>query len=148
MLCHWATTTGQPPAPTILYMYCTGATEILQSHTWQPLSMCHQNSTRGWPKILTIRREPMMSGFFGLNVYVQNTWDSTSGSNNNADRTAAQTNKHHSIWQKMSLRTRDICESMTTATVLHDLLEWFVMLRWLFRTMKVMLLHYTLHTHY
>ena len=26
------------PAPTILYMYCTGVTEMPQSHTWQPLS--------------------------------------------------------------------------------------------------------------
>ena len=37
VLCHWATTTGQPPALTILYMYCTGGTEIPQSYTWQPL---------------------------------------------------------------------------------------------------------------
>ena len=29
VLCHWATATGQPPTPTILYMYCTGGTECL-----------------------------------------------------------------------------------------------------------------------
>ena len=29
VLCHWATTAGQPPALTILYMYCTGGTECL-----------------------------------------------------------------------------------------------------------------------
>ena len=27
--CHWATTAGQPPTLTILYMYCTGETECL-----------------------------------------------------------------------------------------------------------------------
>ena len=39
---HLATTAGQPPALTILYIYCTGGTEVPQSHTLQPLSMCHQ----------------------------------------------------------------------------------------------------------
>ena len=34
----------KPPAFTILYMYCTGCTEMPQSHTWQPLSMCRQIS--------------------------------------------------------------------------------------------------------
>ena len=29
VLCHWATTAGQPPTLTILYMYCTGGTECL-----------------------------------------------------------------------------------------------------------------------
>ena len=37
VLCHWATTTGQPPAPTIFYIYYTGCTEVPQSHTQQPL---------------------------------------------------------------------------------------------------------------
>ena len=39
VLCHWATTTGQPPVLTILYLYCTGGTEMPQSQTRQPLSM-------------------------------------------------------------------------------------------------------------
>ena len=45
VLCHWAirTTTGQPPALSISYMYCTaGGTEMPQSHAWQQLSMCRQ----------------------------------------------------------------------------------------------------------
>ena len=51
VLCHWAMTTRQPPTPTILYLYCTGAWYWLpQSHTWQLLSMCLQNSVRGWPE--------------------------------------------------------------------------------------------------
>ena len=46
-----ATTIWIPPAltVTILYMYCTGSTEIPQLHTWQPLSMCRWNSVRGRP---------------------------------------------------------------------------------------------------
>ena len=40
-------TTGQPPALTIL---CTGGAEMPQSHTLQPLSMCHQNSARCRPE--------------------------------------------------------------------------------------------------
>ena len=32
VLCHWATVTKQPPALTILYVYCTGGTEMPQSH--------------------------------------------------------------------------------------------------------------------
>ena len=39
----------QLPTLTILYMYCTGGTEMPQLHTWQPLSMCCQNSIRGRP---------------------------------------------------------------------------------------------------
>ena len=31
-------------------IYCTGGTEMPQSHTWKPLSMCHQNSARGQPE--------------------------------------------------------------------------------------------------
>ena len=36
-----------PPSPTILYIYCTGGTEVPQSHTRQPLSICRQNFVRG-----------------------------------------------------------------------------------------------------
>ena len=36
-------TINRPPAPTILFIYCKGGTEMPQFHTWQPLSMCHQN---------------------------------------------------------------------------------------------------------
>ena len=32
-------------------MHATGGTEVPQSHTRQPLSMCHQNSVRGQPEI-------------------------------------------------------------------------------------------------
>ena len=39
VLCYWATTTGQPPALTILYMYCTGGTECLR-HIPGSLSVC------------------------------------------------------------------------------------------------------------
>ena len=38
VLRHWAMTTGQPPSLTILNIYCTGCTEVPQSHTWQPLA--------------------------------------------------------------------------------------------------------------
>ena len=49
VLCHWPITARQSPTLTILYMYCTGGTKCLtHTHTWQPLSMCHQNSVRGW----------------------------------------------------------------------------------------------------
>ena len=41
-------TTTSPHNP--LYMYCTGGTEMPQLHTWQPLSMCRQNSIRVRPK--------------------------------------------------------------------------------------------------
>jgi len=41
VLSHWATTTEQPPALTILYIYCTCATEMPRSHTWHP----HSTST-------------------------------------------------------------------------------------------------------
>ena len=49
-VCHWATTTGQPPAPTILFIHCTGGTEMPLFYTLQPLSMCCQNFIRGWPE--------------------------------------------------------------------------------------------------
>ena len=38
---------------TILYMYCTGGTEMPQLHTWQLLSMCRQNSVRGAARCAT-----------------------------------------------------------------------------------------------
>ena len=40
MFYHWAMATRQPPALTILYMCCTGGTECLSLHSWQPPSMC------------------------------------------------------------------------------------------------------------
>ena len=68
VLCYRVTTTGQSPALTILYIctaqvpifyvYCTGGTEMPQSHTRHPLSMCHQRVAQ---KTLSIRREPMLS---------------------------------------------------------------------------------------
>ena len=44
---------------------CTAqvGTEMPQLHTWQPISVCRQNSIRGWPESSLIRREPMLSGF-------------------------------------------------------------------------------------
>ena len=51
----------------------------MQLHTWQPLSMCHQNSDIGvdW-KILSIRKESMLNGFLTRNAqsilpYVRST---------------------------------------------------------------------------
>ena len=41
---------------------------IPQLHIWQSLSMCRQNSNRGWPEIISIRKEPMLSGFLTLNA--------------------------------------------------------------------------------
>ena len=64
VLYHWATTNRKPPTLTILYMYCTGGTE---SCIQQSLSMCCQNPVRDWLQILSIRKEPMLSGFLGLN---------------------------------------------------------------------------------
>ena len=37
--------TGQSPALTTLYVYCTGDTEVSQSHTRQPLTVC---AVRTW----------------------------------------------------------------------------------------------------
>ena len=52
VLCHWATTTGQLPALTILYMYCTGGTECFShtpgSHSVCTASMCHTYSEGWW----------------------------------------------------------------------------------------------------
>ena len=42
-----ATELQQPDTLTFLYMYCTDGTKMPQSHTWQPLGMCRQNSIRG-----------------------------------------------------------------------------------------------------
>ena len=47
---------------TILYLYYTAGTEMQQSYTWQPLSMCRWNTGVN-RKILSIRREPMPGGF-------------------------------------------------------------------------------------
>ena len=62
MLCHLATTTRQPPAPTILYVYCTGGTECF--------TVVHLTVTQHVPsdfaewKTLSITREVMLSGFY------------------------------------------------------------------------------------
>ena len=69
VLCHWATTTRQPPAPTILYMYCTGGTEMPQLHTRQPPSMCCQNSIRGQPENSLL--QPLFSLFQPLMKFWQ-----------------------------------------------------------------------------
>ena len=50
-------TTGKPLAPTILNMYCTGGTEMAQSHTWQPAIRTLSGVDQ---KILSFRREPML----------------------------------------------------------------------------------------
>ena len=47
VLGHWATTTGQPPTLSILYILHRWYW-MSQLHTWQALSMYHQNSIRGW----------------------------------------------------------------------------------------------------
>ena len=63
VLCHWATTAGQPPTLTILYMHCTGGTECL-SHTPASHSVCAVRTPLGVDrKILSVRKEPMLSGF-------------------------------------------------------------------------------------
>ena len=64
MLCHWATTAGQPPTLTILYALHRWYWNS-QTHT---LRVCHQNSIMGWPEILSIRKEPMLSDLLTLNV--------------------------------------------------------------------------------
>ena len=81
--------TGQPPVLTILYMYCTGGTECL-SRTPGSHSVCAVRTPLGvdW-KILSIRKEPMLSGFShskyskvrvgGCPVAVAH-WQSTGGS--------------------------------------------------------------------
>ena len=56
-------TTMNAPA-TIIYIYCSGGTKMLQSHTQQLLSMCFQNSIGIDRKIFSIRRKPMLSGTF------------------------------------------------------------------------------------
>ena len=68
VLFHWAMTTGQPPALTILYMYCIGGTEYL-SRTPGSHSVCAVRTPVGVNrKILSIRKEPMVSGLFSLNA--------------------------------------------------------------------------------
>ena len=63
-------TARQPPTLTILYMYCTGGTECL-SRTSTPgtHSVCAIRTLLGvdW-KILSIRKEPMLSGFLIVNA--------------------------------------------------------------------------------
>ena len=66
--CAWATTAGQLPTPIILYVYCTGGTECL-SRTPCSHSVCAIRTPLGVnQKILSIRKEPMLSGFLSLNA--------------------------------------------------------------------------------
>ena len=68
VLCRWATTTEQPPTLTVLYMYCTGGTECL-SRTHGSHSVCAVRTLLGVDrKIVSIRKEPMLSGFLTLNA--------------------------------------------------------------------------------
>ena len=63
VLCHWATTTRQPPSLMILYMYCIGGTERL-SRTPGSHSVCAIRTPLGVDrKILSIRRVTMLSVF-------------------------------------------------------------------------------------
>ena len=66
VLCHLALTAGQPPTLTILYMYCTDGTECL-SGTPVSHSVCAVRTRLvvDW-KILSIRKEPMLSCFLTL----------------------------------------------------------------------------------
>ena len=69
VLCHWATATRQPPTLTILYMYCAGGTECL-SCTPGSHSVCAVRSPLGVDRqILSIRKEPILSGFLTLNAH-------------------------------------------------------------------------------
>ena len=44
VLFHRVTTTGQSSAPTILYMYCTGGTEMLRSYVYPTATPgCHSS---------------------------------------------------------------------------------------------------------
>ena len=68
VLCHWATTDGQPPTLTILYMYCTDGAECL-SRTPGSHSACVVRTPSGVNrKIVSVRKEPMLSGFLTLNA--------------------------------------------------------------------------------
>ena len=68
VLCHWATVAGQPPTLTILCMCCTGGIECL-SHTPGSHSVCAVRTPLGVDrKILSIRKELMLSGFLTLNA--------------------------------------------------------------------------------
>ena len=48
-LCHWATTPGQPPTLTILYMYCTGGTECLSCTSGSLSWVCKVRTRLGLP---------------------------------------------------------------------------------------------------
>ena len=73
VLYHWATTTGQSPAPTILCMYCTGETEVPQLHTRQPLR--HFSLTWG-TSVSPVQYIWMIVGAGGCPVVVAQ-WQST-----------------------------------------------------------------------
>ena len=61
VLCHKATTAGQPPAVIILYMYCSGDTECSCSGTPGSHSVCAcQNSVRSRPDISLHQEGPML----------------------------------------------------------------------------------------
>ena len=62
-------------APTILYMYCTGGTEMPQSHTRQPLSMCRQNSIRGQPENSLHQERTHAECFFFLSLTLASCWN-------------------------------------------------------------------------
>ena len=64
VFCHLATISGQPPTLTILYIYCSGGTECL-SRTPGSHSVCAVRTPLGVNrKILSVRKEPMLSVFF------------------------------------------------------------------------------------
>ena len=64
----WAATARRPPTFTILYMFCTGGTEC-HSRTPDSHSVCAVRTPLGVDrKILSIRKEYMLSGFFTLNA--------------------------------------------------------------------------------
>ena len=48
----------------ILYVYCTGGTDCLSRTPGNH----RQNTVRGWRKILSIKREPMLNSFLTLNA--------------------------------------------------------------------------------
>ena len=50
MLCNWASTTGQPQVLTILFMYCTGGTECINSVVYCHPTICfsqHESTNNG-----------------------------------------------------------------------------------------------------
>ena len=61
VLCHWARQPDNPHLPQL--SICTAQMSwLLQLNSKQSLSTCHQNSVKGQPEILSIRRELMLCG--------------------------------------------------------------------------------------